>query len=556
MTHRPSSDSRRYGLSGRTIQPALRISAAHDPAEREAEQVAAQVTRPAMVRGATGLQRSPLLVQRRSPAAGAAGGVASPQLEERVRAAATGGSPLVPALRQTFEPRFRADFGAVRLHTDAKAAALATALGARAFTFGHHIFFNTGQYQPQSPQGLELLAHELTHTIQQQAVIQRSIAVVPTIQERTGPEASRLGISDALDYFAEAANAIPGWRMFTILIGVNPINRQAVEASAANILRAVVEFLPGGFVITRVLDSYGIFDRVGSWIEGQLKTLGITGAAIRAAINTFLDSLSWSDIFALGSLWDRAKAIFTTPITRILTFARSLFGEILRFVREAVLRPLAALAEGTAGYGLLKAVIGFDPVTGEAVPRTAETLIGGFMTMIGQQELWENIKRSNATARAWAWFQGALSGLMGLVRSIPDRFMAALRALEITDFVVLPSAFVKLARVFGNFVVEFGRWALGTVLDLLRIIVEVVAPGVMPYLRRAAGAFNTIISNPVRFVQTLVRAAVAGFSGFASRFLTHLRASLIGWLTGSMAGSGVYIPQGFNLRELLKFGLS
>jgi len=552
--HRASADSRRYGLSGRVIQPALRISSTSDPAEREAEQVAARVAQGGG--GETGARRGALLVQRRPPEPSSAGGMASPLVEGQVRAAATGGSPLTPDLRQTLEPRFRANFAAVRLHTDGKAAALATALGARAFTFGHHIFFNSGQYQPHTPEGLRLLAHELTHTIQQKAVIQRSLAEAPVVQERTAPQVSRLGISDVLNFFADAANAIPGYRMFTILIGVNPINMRAVEASAANILRAIVEFLPGGFVITRVLDAYGIFERVGGWIEGQLKSLGITGAAIRAAVNTFLEGLSLGDLFSPGSLWDRAKAIFTTPITRILAFARSLFGEILRFVREAVLRPLAALAEGTAGYGLLKAVIGFDPVTGVAVPRTAETLIGGFMRMIGQGELWDNIKRANAISRAWAWFQGALGGLMGLVRSIPERFLAALRGLEITDFVVLPSAFVKLARVFGGFLVDFGRWALGTVLDLLRIIVEVVAPGVMPYLRRAAGAFNTIIANPVRFVQTLVRAAVQGFRGFATRFLTHLRASLIGWLTGSMAGTGVYIPQAFNLREILKFGLS
>lgn len=554
VVQRTSRDSRRYGLSGRSIQPALRISAAHDPAEREAESVAARVARGGIGHAAPGLQRSPLLVQRQSP--GAAGGVASPVVEARVRAAATGGSPLVPALRQTLEPRFRADFGGVRLHTDAKAAALATAIGARAFTFGNHIFFNAGQYQPQTPEGLELLAHELTHTIQQQAVIQRAVNDAPVIGERTAPQASRLGMSDALNYFADAANAIPGYRMFTILIGVNPINMNAVEASAANILRALVEFLPGGVVITRVLDSYGIFDRVGGWIEGQLKSLGITGAAIRAAVNAFMDGLSWRDIFALGSLWDRAKSIFTTPITRIIAFAKSLFGEILRFVREAVLRPLAALAEGTAGYGLLKAVIGFDPVTGEAVPRTAETIIGGFMTMIGQQELWENIKKANAIPRAWAWFQGALGGLMGLVRSIPERFMAALRGLEIMDFVVLPSAFVKLAKVFGGFLVDFGSWALGTVLNLLQIIVEVLAPGVMPYLRKAAGAFNTIIANPVRFVQTLVRAAVQGFKQFASRFLTHLQASLIGWLTGALGGAGLYLPKSLAPMELVKFVLS
>ncbi len=56
----------------------------------------------------------------------------------------------------------------------------------------------------------------------------------------------RLGVGDALDYFADKANLIPGFRMFTIVLGVNPINMSRVERSAANILRAVVEFIPGG----------------------------------------------------------------------------------------------------------------------------------------------------------------------------------------------------------------------------------------------------------------------------------------------------------------------
>ena len=56
----------------------------------------------------------------------------------------------------------------------------------------------------------------------------------------------RLGLGDVLDYFADKANTIPGFRMFTIVLGVNPINMSRVERSAANILRAVVEFLPGG----------------------------------------------------------------------------------------------------------------------------------------------------------------------------------------------------------------------------------------------------------------------------------------------------------------------
>ncbi|MFA6115167.1 MAG: DUF4157 domain-containing protein [Sphingomonas sp.] len=553
--------SRSTLLSKRTIQPSLRVSQPSDAAEVEADRVArAVVSMPAPAPDATH-RSAPMLHRAAAPTAkkgtkAAAG--ADPDVEKEVRKAATGGAALPPKVRKTLEPRFRASFAGVRIHTDGNAAKLSAKLGARAFTFGNHIFFGGGAYDPNSKGGMELLAHELTHTIQQGETIQRKAdpAADTQVTQRTERQASRLGLSDALNFFADAANAIPGFRMFTILIGVNPINMSAVEASAANILRAIVEFLPGGNVITRVLDSYGIFDKVGGWIEGQLKSLGISGASIKAAIDKFLESLSWKDIFNLSGVWERAKSIFTDPISKIISFAKSLFSEILRMVREAVLRPLAALAEGSAGYPLLKVVIGFDPVTGEAVQPTAEAVIGGLLTLVGQDELWANIQRAKAIPRAWAWFKGAMGGIKALVSSIPSRFIAALKGLEIMDFVVLPSAFIKLAKVFGNFMGDFGSWALGTVIDLLKIIVEVVAPGAMPYIAKAGAAFNKILKNPVGFVQTLVNAGKLGFRQFASNFLTHLKASLVGWLTGAMSGAGVYIPQGFSLREILKFVLS
>jgi hypothetical protein len=557
VVQRTSSDSRRYGLSGRSIQPALRISAAHDPAEREAESVAARVTRGGISNAAPGLQRSPLLVQRQSP--GAAGGVASPMVEARVRAAATGGSPLVPALRQTLEPRFRADFGGVRLHTDARAAALATAIGARAFTFGNHIFFNTGQYQPQTPEGLELLAHELTHTIQQSAVIQRAViqrAVAPEVNVRVSPQIQGYGIQDLLDHFAQAANIIPGFRMLTIVIGTNPISGRAVERSAANILRAVVEFLPGGALITEALDRYGVFARVGGWIEGQLATLGLTGAVLKALLDQFLAGLSWTAIFNLGSVWDSAKGIFTSVVDRLLGFVRSLAGAVLGFIRDAILRPLAELASQTPAWDLLCAVLGRNPITGEAVPRNGDTLIGGFMKLIGQEEIWENIQRGNAKPRAWSWFQTALGGPMALVTVIPERFMATLRSLEVSDLVLPLRALTKVGTVFASFLGNFIAWAGGTIWDLLEIIFSVVAPEVIVYLKRAQSAFRTIIQNPMRFVGTLVSAVLTGFQQFASRFLTHLQAGIIGWLTGALGSTGVYIPQALSIPEILKFVLS
>ena len=77
------------------------------------------------------------------------------------------GQPLSQKTRSYFEPRFGHDFSDVRVHSDAHAAQSAAAINARAYTLGRNIVFGAGQYQPDVKQGQRLLAHELTHVIQQ-----------------------------------------------------------------------------------------------------------------------------------------------------------------------------------------------------------------------------------------------------------------------------------------------------------------------------------------------------------------------------------------------------
>jgi hypothetical protein len=470
-----------------------------------------------------------------------------------IQSSRAAGNPLPLSVRRFMEPRFQADFSQVRVHTGEKAAKLNRQLNAKAFAVGNSVFFGKGQFRPETGEGRELIAHELTHTIQQGAAVQRSEDAA-AVTQHAPEQVQRLGLSDALDYFADKANLIPGFRMLTIVLGVNPVNMSRVDRSAANILRAVVEFIPGGGLITKALDQYGVFDRVGAWVDQQIRSLGMTGAAFKAAIDQFLDSLSWSDIFDLGGVWSRAKRIFSEPVDQLIRFAGGLLDGILGFIRDAILRPLAGLAEGTRGYPLLKAILGKDPITGDPVPRNAETLIGGFMKLIGQEEVWENIKKGNAIGRAWTWFQESLSGLMSQVRAVPGRFMDAVRSLTLADIVVLPRAFAKVGAVFLDVVGGFFSWAGGQVMKLLEIVFDVVSPGAMGYVKKTGAALLSILKNPLPFVGNLVKAAKTGFLNFAGRFGTHLKAGLIDWLTGSLPG--IYIPRAFTLGELVKFVFS
>jgi murein DD-endopeptidase MepM/ murein hydrolase activator NlpD len=104
---------------------------------------------------------------------GAPGGTpeVSPGIESNINSMKGGGQPLSESSRSFFESRFGANFSQVRVHTESKAAQTAQAINAKAFTTGKDIVFGSGQYSPGTSSGKRLLAHELTHTIQQRAKI-------------------------------------------------------------------------------------------------------------------------------------------------------------------------------------------------------------------------------------------------------------------------------------------------------------------------------------------------------------------------------------------------
>jgi hypothetical protein len=92
---------------------------------------------------------------------------AGPDIESRLAAHKGGGSPLPDDVRAAMEPRFGADFGGVRVHTGGEADQLNRQLSAQAFTHGQDIYMGAGRYDPTSSDGQRLLAHELTHVVQQ-----------------------------------------------------------------------------------------------------------------------------------------------------------------------------------------------------------------------------------------------------------------------------------------------------------------------------------------------------------------------------------------------------
>ncbi|WP_196516775.1 eCIS core domain-containing protein [Nostoc sp. WHI] len=92
--------------------------------------------------------------------------IIAPAVENRLKTSQGGGQPLPEPTRELMESRFHHNFSKVRVHNDPEAA---QSLNARAFTHRNNIVFNAAQYQPEVHEGQRLLAHELTHVVQQGA---------------------------------------------------------------------------------------------------------------------------------------------------------------------------------------------------------------------------------------------------------------------------------------------------------------------------------------------------------------------------------------------------
>jgi hypothetical protein len=159
-------------------RPKLAVTQPGDAVEREADAMADAVMRqpkaaPAVAgtpkaantAGTPPLQRQAQGAQTPGPERADPSGSKQPDSPEALKARLGPGEPMGVETRAFFEPRFGRDLSHVRVHNDAAAADAARSLHARAFTFGQHVVFAAGEYQP-GEQGRQLMAHELAHVMQ------------------------------------------------------------------------------------------------------------------------------------------------------------------------------------------------------------------------------------------------------------------------------------------------------------------------------------------------------------------------------------------------------
>jgi len=199
--NRPSPTAPRLAAAGRTpasaavhagvprfLQAKLPVSQPGDPYEQEADRVADQVMRmpaPALQRSCTACASEP------APCPSCTDEEAAPEIQRKAETApptpsttaaapdAGAGQALDAGARGFFEPRFGQAFSDVRVHDGAAADSAARSFGARAYALGSDLVFAHGEYAPGTDAGRRLLAHELTHVVQQRGAAAQHVQRVP-----------------------------------------------------------------------------------------------------------------------------------------------------------------------------------------------------------------------------------------------------------------------------------------------------------------------------------------------------------------------------------------
>lgn len=292
--------------------PGGQFSLSHpdDAHEREAERVADVVMR-SVEQGASAptVQRmcaecDEELSERvdRSASGGHATQVASP-VAASIQSMQGGGTPLSPATRAFFEPRFGADFSHVRVHTGGQAEGTAKAISAKAFTVGADIVFAGGQYSPESQQGRHLLAHELTHVVQQdrrelRRVLHRKPSAAPTpLVQSAGPVVQRDWIDDARHKLSDKAS--------DVVDSVSDLASDAADA-ASGVLDRVMEQLQSAIDtgIGQITQGWAQIKRgVNGVVDGALqKAMGFM-AGIGALLGAIGNALANFDVDSLRAAW-------------------------------------------------------------------------------------------------------------------------------------------------------------------------------------------------------------------------------------------------------------
>lgn len=422
-----------------------------------------------------------------------------------------GGSTLPNDTRSAMESGIGANFSQVKIHTDSNAAQLSDSIGAQAFTHGNDIYFNEGKYDPKSTEGKHLLAHELTHTVQQGASVQSKEKGIT----KTGKRVQRSWVGDAWDSVSGAVSGaidwaadqideakdwligelrglvsdIPGYSLFTVVIGRDPIANRTVARNGRNFIEAGLDIIPNGESLKQKLEQEGALQEAASWLDEQIDLMDIKPTEIMSQFRNWWDDLSISDVGRPREVLNELLNIFSGPMNRIIRFARNVASKLLEIIKDYVLSQVVNfIKERTTAYPLLRVILSEDPITGEEVPRNGMNLLTGFISLHprGEEQL-RQMRESGSLQRAANWLDISFIRVFTAVMGIKNAFSQAWDLITIENLLSPIETFQRIYNLFAEPVGEIFSFMWEVATMILKFIKDALLQRLSNFARNTRG---------------------------------------------------------------------
>jgi hypothetical protein len=449
----------------------------------------------------------------------------SSRFESRLSGAKGGGQPLPEDTREFMETRFDADFSSVRIHTGSDAAQMSKEVNAQAFTSGKDIYFGPGGYNTVTTAGKRLLAHELTHVVQQdsEAVIRRnSRSLWNRFSDAVSSVGNVIGSGAAAvrRFVSGRLRRIPGYRLLGVVMERDLLTGDRIVRNGRNFIDAGLDVIPNGREYKRKLQREGALDEAAAWLDEQLNQLNFNTGEIADRFRQFMAGLGIGSLAEPGNVIRRLQAIIQPPIARLIRFARNVARQLLRIVKRYLIRSLIGfIRRRTRAYPLVTMILGRDPISDRVVRRTPIGMLRAFMVLSenGAQQL-QQMQRTGTLQRAAAWVNRSIARLARNLRRIRSGFLSLWRRVGIGSLMSPAATFQEIYDTFAEPVGDTLAFVGEVAVMVLRFIKNALLRRLSAYARTVRGfPLVTVILGRDPFTgETVPRTATNFVRGFLS----------------------------------------